>query len=59
MPEVTEALEDFAEAKPYLRSAVALAVFLRWGSGHTDDVATSYKAADLFLAQFEKDLGAK
>lgn len=50
--------EIFRKAKPYLRSAIALIVFLRFGAGISmnvddDSVERVHDYADLFIAQLQ------
>lgn len=48
-------LAYFGDMKPYLRSAIALAIFLRFGK----ETLACYETADEFLVQLEKDVAAK
>lgn len=54
--------ENLAEARPYIRSVVALVLFMRFArtdeSPRTEQdlVDAAYVTADRFLAQLEKDL---
>lgn len=47
--------ELMSDARPFVRSGVALALYLRFGNGLTP--ASCYDFADMFLRQLDKDLG--
>lgn len=49
-------LEVLRKGKPYLRSIVALLVWLRLGEDGKENVKRSYVYADTFLAQLEQDV---
>lgn len=61
MPGTTD-LEDLKQARPYIRSVVALALYLRFGGSFagkpTPTVDDCYRAADLFVDQLEADVAA-
>jgi hypothetical protein len=48
-------LEAIREARPYLRSAIALLIYLRFGA---EPLPQIYETADQFLDQLEKDVEA-
>ena len=52
-----EEREDLRQAKPYLRSAIALLIYLRYGINcSTTLVDDCYKTADKFVAALERDV---
>lgn len=50
--------EQLAEARPFIRSAVALVIYVCRGSSFAlgSGISMSYELADEFLDQLEKDL---
>lgn len=48
-------LATLQDAKPFLRSAIALAIFLRRGADH-EYPDFEYQTADRFIARLEADL---
>lgn len=51
-----EGKEVFKAAKPFIRTALAFMVYLRYGSGLMSPIKAAYGEADQFMEQLQDDL---